>query len=87
MIREFYNPMPFELKHEVAKFIDFGKKQIMKPMKPYQYMEIISKITICFESYKLEERLAAFKGCNEISFAGYLVKTILSNQDYHSSDS
>ena len=35
MIREFYNPLPYELKNEIAKFTDFGKKQIMKPMKPF----------------------------------------------------
>jgi hypothetical protein len=45
-------------------------------------MERIGQFSRYFEGTKLEERITSYKNSNEISFCGYLVKTILNHKDF-----
>lgn len=55
---------------------EFTRKQIDPPLLPMQLMERVSELSKVYDPV----RLCAFKEDNEISFAGYLVKTIIHNQ-------
>ena len=60
------------LKTEIATMNEFGKKLIQRPTTPIQLLE---KLALIGEKND-QKRIENFKKCNDISFAGTLIKVI-----------